>query len=60
MASANNLDEFYHNDLKTIILHVGTNNTVENTPEDIYNDILSLKRKTEDKIPNFHAFISCL
>ena len=55
-----NLDELIHNDLKTIILHVGTNNTVEDTPEDIYNDLISLKTKIEDKIPNCQVLISCL
>ena len=57
---SNNLDELIHNDLKTIILHVGTNNTVEDTPEDIYNDLISLKTKIEDKIPNCQLLISCL
>ena len=41
----NNLDELIHNDLKTIILHIGTNNTFVDTPEDIYNDLISLKTK---------------
>ena len=57
---SNNLDELIHNDLKTIILHVGTNNTVEDTLEDIYNNPISLKTKIEDKIPNFQVLISCL
>ena len=58
--SSNNFDELIHNDLKIIILHVGTNNTVEDTPEDIYNDLISLKSKIEDKIPNCQVLISCL
>ena len=57
---SNNLDELIHGDLKTIILHVGTNNTVVDTPEDIYNDLISLKTKIEDKIPNCQVLISCL
>ena len=57
---SNNLDELIHNDLKTIILHVGTNNAVEDTPEDIYNDLISLKAKIEDKIPSCQVVISCL
>ena len=57
---SNNLDELIHNDLKTIILHVGTNNTVEDTLEDIYNNLISLKTEIEDKIPNFQVLISCL
>ena len=56
----NDLDELIPNDLKTIILHVGTNNTVEDTPEDIYNDLISLKTKIEDKIPNCQVLVSCL
>ena len=31
---SNNLDELIHNDLKTVILHVDTNNVVEDTLED--------------------------
>ena len=54
----NNLDELIHNDLKTIILHVGTNNSVEDTPEDIYNDFISLKTRIDDKIPNCQGLIS--
>ena len=57
---SNNLDELIHNDLKTVILHVGINNTVEDTPEDIYNDLISLTTKIEDKIPNCQVLISCL
>ena len=57
---SNNLDELIHNDLKTIILYVGTNNTVEDTAEDIYNDLISLKTKIEDKIPNCQVLISYL
>ena len=55
-----NLDELIHNDLKTIILYIGTNNTVEDIPEDIYNDLISLKTKIENKIPNCQVLISCL
>ena len=57
---SNNFDELIHNDLKTIILHAGTNNTVEDTLEDIYNDLISLKAKIEDKIPSCQVVISCL
>ena len=46
--------------MKTIILHISTYNTVEDTPEDIYNDLISLKTKIEDKIPNCQVLISCL
>ena len=41
-------------------MHVGTNNTVEDTPEDIYNHLISLKAKIEDEIPNCPVLISCL
>ena len=47
---SNNLDGLIHNDLKTIILHVGTKNSVEDTLEDIYNDLISLITRIEDKI----------
>ena len=57
---SNNLDELIHNDLKTIILHVSANNAVEDTVEDIYNDLISLKAKIEDKIPSCQVVISCL
>ena len=42
---SNNLYELIHIDLKTVILHVGINNVVEDTPEDIYKDLISLKAK---------------
>ena len=51
---SNILDELIHNDLKTTILHVGTDNAVEDTPKDIYNDLM------EDKIPSCQVVISCL
>ena len=57
---SNNLHELIQNDLKTIILHVGTNNSVEDTPEDIYHDFISLKTRIDDKIPNCQGLISCL
>ena len=57
---SNNLDELIQNYLKTIILHVGTNNAVEDAPEDIYNDLISLKANIEDKIPSCQVVISCL
>ena len=44
----------------TFILHIGTNNAVEDTPEDIYNNLMSLKAKVEDKIPSCQVVISCL
>ena len=44
----------------TFILHIGTNNAVEDTPEDIYNNLISLKAKVEDKIPSCQVVISCL
>ena len=55
-----NLDEFIHNALKTIILHFDFNNTIEDTPEDISNGLISLKTKIEDQIPNCQGLISCL
>ena len=41
-------------------MHIGTNNAVEDTPEDIYNNLISLKAKVEDKIPSCQVVISCL
>ena len=57
---SNNLYELIHIDLKTVILHVGINNVVEDTPEDIYKDLISLKAKMEDRIPSCQVVISCL
>ena len=54
---SNNLDGLIHNDLKTIILHVGTKNTVEDTLEDIY-DLISLITRIEDKISKCKVLIS--
>ena len=39
---------------------IDNNNIVEDTPEDIYNDLVSLKTKIEDKIPKSQVLISCL
>ena len=58
--TSNKLDELSHNNLETIILHVGTNNTVEDTPEDIYNELISLKTKIEDKMPNCQHLLVAL
>ena len=55
---SNNLDGLIHNDLKTIILHVGTKNSVEDTLEDIYNDLISLITRIEDKISKCQVLIS--
>ena len=41
-------------------MHVGINNVVEDTPEDIYKDLISLKAKMEDRIPSCQVVISCL
>ena len=49
----NNVDELIHNDLKANILHVGTNNMVEDTPGDIYIHLISLKTNIEDEIPKY-------
>ena len=55
---SNNLDGLIHNNLKTIILHVGTKNSVEDTLEDIYNDLISLITRIEDKISKCQVLIS--
>ena len=57
---SNNLDGLIHNDLKTIILHVGTKNSVEDTLEDIYNDLISLITRIEDKISKCLVLISIM
>ena len=54
---SNNLDGLIHNDLKTMILYVGTKNTVEDTLEDIY-DLISLITRIEDKISKCKVLIS--
>ena len=40
-------------------MHVGANNTVQDTLT-IYNDLISLKTKIEDKVPNCQILISSL
>ena len=37
------LDDLLHKDLQKFLVHIGTNNTVEDSAIDIFNNIVSLK-----------------
>ena len=45
---------------KNIILHIGTNNTVNDTSRIVLDKVLSLKAFAEKALPDCHVFISNL
>ena len=53
-----NLNNLLHADLQHIILHIGTNNAVTETPTEIFNKLLSLKEEIVEKLPSCNIIIS--
>ena len=53
-----NLNDLLHADLQHIILHIGTNNVVTETPTEIFNKLLSLKEEIVEKLPSCNIIIS--
>ena len=53
-----NLNDLLHADLQHIILHIGTNNAVTETPTEIFNKLLSLKEEIVEKLPSCNIIIS--
>ena len=53
-----NLNDLLHADLQHIIQHIGTNNTVTETPTEIFNKLLSLKEEIVEKLPSCNIIIS--
>ena len=55
-----NFDELLHKDLQKIIVHIGANNAVKDSAEDIFNNIILLKNNIEELLPNCEVFLSSL
>ena len=55
-----NLDELLQKDLRTIAIHVGTNNSVIDSPQVIFGKFLSLKKEIQSVFPNSNVIISNL
>ena len=53
-----NLNNLLHADLQHIILHIGTNNAVTETPTEIFNKLLSLKEEIVEKLASCNIIIS--
>ena len=53
-----NLNDLLHADLLHIILHIGTNNAVTETPTEFFNKLLSLKEEIVEKLPSCNIIIS--
>ena len=54
------LDELLQKDLRTIAIHVGTNNSVIDSPQVIFGKFLSLKKEIQSVFPNSNVIISNL
>ena len=48
-----NLDDLLHEELQKVIIHVGTNNAVTNTPKEIFEKLTSLKHQIESTLPKY-------
>ena len=55
-----NLDELLHKDLRTIVIHIGTKNSVIDSPQVFFDKLLSLKKETQSVIPNSKVMLSNL
>ena len=55
-----NLDELLHEDPRTIVIHVFTNNSVIDLPQVIFDKLLSLKKEIQSVVPNCNVIISNL
>ena len=55
-----NLDELLHEDPRTIVIHVFTNNSVIDLPQVIFDKLLSLKKEIQSVVPNCNVIISKL
>ena len=55
-----NLDIVINDDLKTVVLQIGTNDSTTNSAQDIFNNIMSLKKDIESMLPNGKVVISKL
>ena len=52
-----NLDIVINDDLETVVLQIGTNDSTTNSAQDIFNNIMSLKKDIESMLPNGRVVI---
>ena len=55
-----NLKDLLHEDLGTVIIHVGTNNATTDTPKMIVEKLITLKQNIEGSLPKNRVIISNL
>ena len=55
-----NLNDLFDKELQKVIIHVGTNNTMTDTPKEIFEKLISLKHQIESILPKFEVAISSL
>ena len=55
-----NLNDLLHEELQKVIIHVGTNNVMTDTPKEIFEKLTSLKHQIESILPKCEVTISNL
>ena len=55
-----NLNDLLHEELQKVIIHVGTNNAMTDTPKEIFEKLISLKHQIESILPKCEVTISNL
>ena len=55
-----NLNDLLHEELQKVIIHVGTNNAMTDTPKEIFEQLISLKHQIESILPKCEVTISNL
>ena len=43
-----NLDDLLHKEVQKVIIHIGTNNAMTNTPKEIFRKLISLKTPNQE------------
>ena len=55
-----NLNDLLNEKLQKMIIHVGTNNAITDTPKEIFEKLISLKHQIESTLPKCEVIISNL
>ena len=50
-----NLNDLLHEELQKVIIHVGTNNAMTDTPKEIFEKLISLKHQIESILPKYEV-----
>ena len=53
-----NLNDLLHEELQKVIIHVGANNAMTDTPKEIFSKLISLKHQIESVMPKCEVSIS--